>query len=99
MVVHSERFEDAGEQDEQGLYDYSYCGTLFTFRDAQSGFLVRQYADEPSEAHFLSELTGNHRTMFSFHTMMSYFARLLFTSSRAWARPMSARLQVTVTCL
>lgn len=62
MEVHSESFEDIGEKDEQGLYDYYYSGTLFSFRDSKSGYLVRQYADSPSEAHFLSGLAGTKRT-------------------------------------
>jgi hypothetical protein len=65
MEIHSERFEDASEQDADGLYDYFYSGTLFTFRGAEHGYVARQYEDDTSKASFLSGLIGESRTMLS----------------------------------
>lgn len=52
MKITKERFEDAGEQDEDGFYDYYYAGFYFRFEEGEEGFVVRQYEDELEQASF-----------------------------------------------
>jgi hypothetical protein len=65
MKVHAEPFEDAGEKNEQGYYDYYYSGTVFTFQDGEAGLIARQYNDKRQEAHFLAWLRDRNRILFS----------------------------------
>ncbi|MES2459007.1 MAG: hypothetical protein V4671_00380 [Armatimonadota bacterium] len=53
MEVVKERFEDAGEPDAQGFYEYYYSGYLYRFRFGREGFVARQYDDTPGEVGFL----------------------------------------------
>ena len=62
MQVTKTRFEDAGEQDENGLYNYFYAGYLYRFVVGQEAFVARQYDDTSDEASFLTrEVEGKRR--------------------------------------
>jgi hypothetical protein len=52
MEVTKERFEDAGEQDGEGIYDFYYSGFDYTFRIDRERFCARQYDDTPYEIGF-----------------------------------------------
>ncbi len=65
MKVRAEAFEDVGEKDEKGYFDYCYQGTIFRFQDGNAGLIARQYSDERQEAHFLGRLEGEKRILFS----------------------------------
>jgi hypothetical protein len=52
MEVDKERFENAGEQDENGYYDYYYAGWIYRFRFGKQVLIARQYEDTPEEASF-----------------------------------------------
>lgn len=54
MEIVKERFQDAGEQNKEGYYDYYYAGFYFNFKEDKEAFVVRQYEDTPEEASFLS---------------------------------------------
>lgn len=54
MDVRVEEFEDKGEKDANGLYDYCYKGKYLFFQEADMKVKVRTYSDTPNEASFLS---------------------------------------------
>ena len=62
VQVTKTRFEDAGEQDENGLYNYFYAGYLYRFVSGQEAFIARQYDDTSDEASFLTrEVKGKRK--------------------------------------
>jgi len=52
MKVKKQRFEDAGEQDEEGRYSFYYAGFYYHFSENEEEFKARRYQDQPEEAHF-----------------------------------------------
>jgi hypothetical protein len=65
--VVEETFEDAGEQDANGLYDYYYSGVIYRLVFPDREFHARRYDDTPGEAHFLaySEASEDQRLLFA----------------------------------
>ncbi len=53
MQVIQEPFEDLGEPDGAGQYDFHYSGVIYRFIFPEHEFRVRLYDDMPGEAHFL----------------------------------------------
>jgi hypothetical protein len=53
MQVTQERFEDAGEHDANGFYEYYYSGTIYRFTFPTRTFVARRYDDETSKVSFL----------------------------------------------
>ena len=53
MQVTQERFEDAGERDADGYYDYYYSGVIYRFVFANRALVARRYDDTIGEASFL----------------------------------------------
>ena len=53
MQVIEEEFEDAGEQDAQGVYDFYYSGTIYRFVFPARELRARCYSDTPGHADFL----------------------------------------------
>jgi hypothetical protein len=53
VQVIEEPFEDAGDQDAKGLYDYFYSGVIYRLVFRGREFRARRYDDTPGEAHFL----------------------------------------------
>ena len=47
MEITEERFEDAGEKDADGFYDYYYSGVVYLVRDGGLHCKARSYDDEP----------------------------------------------------
>jgi hypothetical protein len=58
VQVIEQTFEDAGEKDANGLYDYYYSGVIYRFVFPDREFCARRYDDTPGEAHFLSFATA-----------------------------------------
>ena len=55
MEIIKERFEDAGDiDDEDGSYSFYYAGFHMTFTEGKEAFFIRQYEDEPEKAAFMS---------------------------------------------
>lgn len=52
-------FEDAGQQDSAGNYDFYYAGVLYDFDFGTVIYTVRQYEDTPQAAQVLSCQYGN----------------------------------------
>lgn len=50
MEIIREPFEERGEPDEDGLYDYIYKGVYYTFRRDGQQLIFTLYSDEPEEA-------------------------------------------------
>lgn len=48
-----ERFEDAGERDADGYYDFYYSGFIYRFEFLNRALIARRYDDTPTEASFL----------------------------------------------
>jgi hypothetical protein len=62
VEVTKTRFEDAGEQDENGYYNYFYAGYAYRFVSGQEAFIARQYDDMSDEASFLThEIKGKRK--------------------------------------
>jgi hypothetical protein len=59
VQVIEEEFEDAGEQDAKGLYDYYYSGVIYRLVFPDREFRARRYHDTPGEAHFLGSRTSS----------------------------------------
>jgi hypothetical protein len=59
VQVIAEEFEDAGEQDAKGLYDYYYSGTIYRLVFPDREFRARRCDDTPGEAHFLASRTSS----------------------------------------
>ena len=53
MDVTKTRFEDAGEQDEDGYYNYYYAGHIYCCVSEKEAFIIRRY-DMSDEASFMS---------------------------------------------
>jgi hypothetical protein len=53
MRVTQERFEDAGERDANGYYDYYYSGVIYRFVFPSRILVARRYDDTIGEASFL----------------------------------------------
>ena len=66
MEVTKERFEDAGDKDEDGYYDYYYAGFYLKFTEDREAFIVRQYEDTPEKAAFMSYSVKGKRKWKSF---------------------------------
>ena len=52
-------FEDASEQDEDGLYDYYYAGFNYFFDWGDFKYYFRQYHDELQRSSFMGRGTGS----------------------------------------
>lgn len=66
MQVIQQAFEDAGQQNADGLYDYYYAGIMYRFVFADREYYARRYQDTPGEAHFLAYATpGGARCSFA----------------------------------
>src|SRR5437588_10890487 len=63
MQVVKERFEDAGERDEQGLYDYYYAGFIYNFIFPEEVLIARQYEDTPDKASFMGRRLKGRRKL------------------------------------
>ncbi len=50
MKILRERFDDRSEPDEDGMYDYIYVGTVYSFEDNERRIRFRLYDDEPGIA-------------------------------------------------
>jgi hypothetical protein len=53
VQVIEQTFEDAGEQDANGLWNYYYSGVIYRFIFPELEFQARRYDDEPGQASFL----------------------------------------------
>ena len=53
MQVTKEPFEDAGERDAEGQYDYFYSGIIFRFVFGTRALVARRYDDTTGAASFL----------------------------------------------
>lgn len=62
MEIIEQAFEDAGEQDANGFYDYYYSGVVYRFVFPGREFKARRYDDEPGVASFLGYATGRSRS-------------------------------------
>ena len=78
METVKERFEDAGEKDEEGYYDYYYAGFYFHFKEGKEVFVVRQYEDIPEEASFLQYSVKGERNLEQQHLEVIPYENPLF---------------------
>lgn len=53
MQIIQERFEDAGERDAHGYYDYCYSGVIYRFVFPTRMLVARSYDNDLSNASFL----------------------------------------------
>ena len=58
FLVHARPFEDVGEENESGTFDFHYVGTLFDFDFGSKIYVVRQYDESPEEASLLGLKQG-----------------------------------------
>lgn len=76
-------FEDAGQQDDAGDYDFYYAGVLYDFDFGDVTYTVRQYEDTPQAAQVLSCQHGEGSSVMlqaipddpQFQTIVEYMAR------------------------
>ena len=52
MKVKKWRFEDGGEQDNEGRYDYYYAGFYYLFSEGDEAFKARRYTHSPNRVSF-----------------------------------------------
>lgn len=81
MQVIEQDFEDAGEQDANGLYNYYYSGVIYRFVFPKCEFHARRYDDTPGEAHFLAYATAPGGERCSFESIP--YDRLEFAEATA----------------
>jgi hypothetical protein len=62
--VEKERFVDAPEPDQSGMYDYYYSGTNYVLRDGLRVLYARIYDDSTDCASFIAHGTNSERTHF-----------------------------------
>ena len=61
MEIIGERFDDAGERDENGHYDYSYAGVVYLLHEGDFRCKARSYDDEPTRVSILTVEIGGQK--------------------------------------
>jgi hypothetical protein len=63
--VEKEKFVDASEPNESGMYDYYYSGTNYVLLDGSRRLVARIYDDSTDCASFISDLNNYDRNSFA----------------------------------
>jgi hypothetical protein len=61
MKITEERFEDAGEQDEDGHYDYYYSGVVYVIHEGDFRCKARTYDHDPDKVSILMVAIGEQK--------------------------------------